>query len=104
MKVILTHTTTIEFDLEDERNRVRRCFDKKKERMYRDKLIEVIDIFEKDGYDKAYEAYENLPYNEIDEYPLQESMGEWWYQINGDQFFRYDDNVKHDYKMEIIKH
>jgi hypothetical protein len=104
MKVILTHTTTIELNLEEERNRVRRCFKKKKEAPYRDRLIEVIDIFEKDGYEKALEAFDHLPYNEIDEYSLKESMGKWWYQINGDQFFRYEDNMKHEHSMEIIKH
>ena len=100
MKVILTKITTVEVDLDKERERITKIFKKKK---YRDPLLKVIDIFEKEGYHKAYDAYNELPYNEEDEYPLQESMGKWWYQINGDQWFAYDDNVNHDYKMEIIK-
>ena len=65
--------------------------------------MNVIDIFDKKGYHDAYDAYVDLPYNELDEYPLQESMGKWWYQINGDTMFAYEDNVKHEAKLEIIK-
>lgn len=102
MKAIITKITTVEFDLDEERNRIKKCFNKKKEVVYKNALLEVIDVFEKDGFNKAYDVYDALPYNEIDEYPLQESMGKWWYQINSD-FFMYEDNVKHVHRMEIIK-
>jgi len=102
MKAIITKITTVEFDLDVERKLVKECFKKKKEKLYRDALLNVIDVFEKDGYSKAYDAYDDLPYNEIDEYPLQESMGFWWYQISGWNF-QYKENVSHTLKTEIIK-
>lgn len=101
MKAIITKVTTVEFNLDEERKRVKKCFNKKRERVYRDALLNVIDVFEKDGYAAACDVYDNLPYNEDGEYPLQESMGKWWYQINGSQFFKYEDNMKHDYKLEF---
>jgi hypothetical protein len=103
MKVICTKTTTIEFDLNKERVRINQIFNKKKnDKKYRESLLNVIDVFERDGLHKAIEAYDDLPYHEEDEYPLQESMGIWWWQINGNEFL-YKDNVKEDYKIEIIK-
>lgn len=103
MKAIITKTTVVEFDLDKERNRIKTIFDKESEKVYRDALLNVIDIFDKNGYYDAYDAYDALPYNEIDEYPLQESMGKWWWQINGDRKFAYEDNVKHSTKLELIK-
>jgi len=101
MKVIVTNTRTITIDLEEERKRIRKLF--KKQPSYQDALIGVIDAFEKDGYNKALELYFGLPYNEEDEYPLQESMGKWWYQVGGDDFL-WENNVENKRKMEIIKH
>jgi hypothetical protein len=103
MQVIITKVKTVDIDLDAERKKIKKGFNKKSERVYRDKLIEVIDIFERDGFNMACDAYDELPYNEVDEYPLQESMGIWWWQIINDQSFNYHDNVKHQYKMEIIK-
>lgn len=103
MRVIVTKRRIVTFDLNEERERIKRAFSKKKERLYRDKLLEVIDVFEEHGYDKAVDVYDDLPYNDVDEYPLQESMGEWWWQINGHSMFAYEDNVKHEYEMQIIK-
>lgn len=100
MKVIVTNTRTITIDLEQERQRIMDLFDNP---IYIDSLIGVIDAFEKDGYDKALELYFGLPYNEEDEYPLQESMGKWWSQVGGDDFL-WDNNVENERKMEIIKH
>lgn len=102
MKAIITKITTVEFDLDEERKRIKKCFNKKKEKQYRDALLNVIDVFEKNGYYAAYDVYDDLPYNEIDEYPLQESMGIWWSQIHG-QHFQYENNVKHEHKLEFIK-
>lgn len=101
MKIIKTKVTTIEFDPEEERNRIHRLFKKMK---YRDALIKVIDVFEKDGLDAAYEVYDELPYNEEDEYPLQESMGIWWFNIHGDLLYNEKAKVTEETKIEIIKH
>jgi hypothetical protein len=103
MKAIITKISTIEFDLDNERDRIKRIFKRKNEEPYRDALLNVIDIFEKDGIAAADNAYDALPYNEIDEYPLQESMGKWWWQIN-DNDFMYESNVETIRRLEIIKH
>ena len=102
MKAIITKITTVEFDLDVERNHIKKCFKKKKEKRYRDALLHVIDVFEENGLYAAYDVYDELPYNEIDEYPLQESMGKWWWQING-QHFMYDENVTDVVTTELIK-
>jgi hypothetical protein len=102
MKAIITKTITVEFDLNKERKHIKECFKKKKEKPYRDALINVIDTFEKDGLNAAYDEYDKLPYNELDEYPLQESMGRWWWQINS-QSFMYEPNVIQQHRLEIIK-
>lgn len=105
MQVVITKVKTVEFDLNEERKKIKKSFNKKSERLYRDKLIEVIDIFEEEGLsENLYNHYDTLPYNEIDEYPLQESMGIWWWQITtSDDMFNYENNVEHDTVVEIIK-
>jgi len=102
MKIIKTKITTIHVDLEKERQIIRDFFGGRYSK-YRKPLIEVIDTFEKDGYDAAFEKYLNLPYNEDDEYPLQESMGVWWHNIHGDLLYNRKANVTIDTKLEIIK-
>ena len=97
MKVTLTKVTTIDIDLEKERERIRKIFDNE---TYRNALLNVIDVFEKEGYEKSADAYDALPYNEEDEYPLQESMGKWWWQINGHGFM-WEDNIHTEHGMEI---
>jgi hypothetical protein len=101
MKIIKTKTTIIDFDPEHERQRIMDLFDNP---IYIDSLIRVIDVFEKDGLDSAYEVYDNLPYNEEDEYPLQESMGIWWHNIHGDLLYNEKAKVTEDTKIEILKH
>ena len=98
MIIIKTRTLIIDVDLEEERNRIRRLF---KQKLYQKALIKVIDDFEKYGYSKACDAYDALPYNKKDEYPLQESMGKWWWQMHGS--FEYEKNVIDQTKLEIIK-
>ena len=100
MKIIKTIVSTIEFDPEEERERIRRLFHND---LYRDSLIEVIDVFEKDGLEAAYVVYFQLPYNEEDEYPLQESMGIWWHNIHGDLLYNEKAKVTEETKIEIIK-
>ena len=101
MKIIKTKVTTIEFDPEKERQRIMDLFDNP---IYIDALIKVIDVFERDGLDAAYEAYDELPYNEEDEYPLQESMGVWWFNIHGDLLYNEKAKVTEETKIKIIKH
>jgi hypothetical protein len=96
MKIIVTNTRTI--DLNEERKRIRKLF---RNPLYRDALINVIDVFEKDGFEKAWDVYFDLPYNKEDEYPLQESMGKWWSQVS-ESWFLHEKNVKHEQKIEII--
>jgi hypothetical protein len=100
MKIIKTKTTVIEFDPEEERQRIRRLFGNP---TYQEALIKVIDVFEKDGLDAAYDVYDQLPYNEEDEYPLQESMGTWWHNLHGDLLYSKRAKVTEDTKIEIIK-
>lgn len=64
MKVIVTKRIIVTLDLNEERERIKRCFSKNKERLYRDKLLEVIGVFEEHGYDKACDVYHELPYND----------------------------------------
>ena len=100
IQIIITKTIEIAFNPEEERRRIRRLF---KNGVYRDSLIEVIDVFEKDGLNAALEIYYKLPYNEKDEYPLQESMGVWWHNIFGDLLYCEDSKAKMYEKIEIIK-
>jgi len=92
MKVVTVVVSVVEFDLTQERERIRSLFKRKKEERYRNALLAVIDAFEKGGLDLATKAYDRLPRHKEEEYPLQESMGKWWWQIHGNQFM-YEDNV-----------
>ena len=74
----IVKTYDIDIDLAKERKRIRKLF---KGEM-RDKLLEIIDEFDKGNYQKMNDLYDALPYDDVECFcPGQEFMGNWWIEI-----------------------
>ncbi len=70
-----------EFDYDAEVKMINKIFGTKPREKYIPYLIAVLDAFWIDrDIEKMRQLYHDLPYNEEDEYPLQESVG-WMYRL-----------------------
>ena len=73
--------TTFNIDIAAERARLLKCFGEEPEVLERQ--IAILEAFEQREFNKAIELYDALPYNDTDECPEQEYVGEFFMDLVG---------------------
>lgn len=81
MKIKIIKQIEYNFDYDAEVKSIKRIFSSEDEQKFIAPLLAVLDAFWiENNLEKTMDLYDNLPYNDVREYPLQESVN-WMYKM-----------------------